>query len=601
MDSEQLNNQVTEQETGNQPEAASTAWWDALGFEGKEFTTLRPDGTLVLLATAFAPERNLQVLHEETASAIIHALREKFHEVEARVQEVATEWETTEDKSKLASKVARARDYLQHAVAIGDFMPLYQQAARWDQVLQEGFEKAYAARLELIEHAEKLASGEASKDAAQELRDLTDKWKSMPHLDKDRADALWARLEAARNTFHDHRRERNEAEQAELSSNLDLKTEIVDEAEKLAASDDWKHATERFKELMDKWKGIGRTFNEKNEALWQRFVSAKNVFYDRKKHHFEEIQTEQETNYTAKLELVEEAEKLAESSDWGKTSNRYNVLMEKWKKIGRVPLEKADELWTRMSKAKDTFFSAKRQHFATIRVGLDDNYAQKAALVKQAESLQHSSDWRAATDEFSELMEAWKRIGPVAREHSEALWESFLKARRHFFNRKDEDRERRRGQMERAQAGRLSQTKDFLGRLRSELEEDEATLADYHVSLGNLSGGKMDGQIRANLERLIAQAAPRIQKKREKIAEVEAQLNTISRQNSKKKKDEKEESGVGAPLVVARDAEENESEVQETEAAQPSTEVDQPVENAENSAPVDESSDDSDYASDPQG
>src|SRR6187401_1307450 len=110
MDSEQLNNQVTEQESGNQPEPTSTAWWDALGFEGKEFTTLRPDGTLVLLATAFAPERSLQVLHEETASAIIHALREKFHDVEARVKEVAAEWETTEDKSKLASKVARVRD-----------------------------------------------------------------------------------------------------------------------------------------------------------------------------------------------------------------------------------------------------------------------------------------------------------------------------------------------------------------------------------------------------------------------------------------------------------------------------------------------------------
>jgi hypothetical protein len=301
---------------------------------------------------------------------------------------------------------------------------------------------------------------------------------------------------------------------------------------------------------MDSWKATGRTFNDKNEALWQRFIAAKNVFYDRKKQHFESIQTEQETNYIAKLALVEEAEHMATSTDWGKTSNAYNALMDKWKTIGRVPVEKADELWNRLSKAKDTFFNAKRQHFATIRVGLDDNYAQKAALVKQAESLQYSTDWRAATDEFAELMEEWKKIGPVAREHSETLWESFIKARRNFFNRKDEDRDRRRGQIERAQAGRLSQTKEFLARLKEELKEDEENLADFHASLGNLGGGKKDDQIRANLEKLIAQAGPKMQKKREKIAEVEAQLASIQ----KPAKKGRDEGGSNASAMSKADA-----------------------------------------------
>ena len=539
MDSEQTHSSSPATETA--PPATdhkNIAWWDAMTFDGKEFTELRPDGTLMLKATPFAPERSLQVINADTASAVIRALREKFNDVETRVHEVGTEWAATEDKTKLSSKVARAREYLLHAVAIGDFTPLYQQAALWDNILQEGMDKAYAARLALVEKAESITAGEPTKEATQELRELGEQWKGMGHVDKERADVLWNRLEAARNSFFDRKRERHDAEQAELSSNLDLKTEIVDKAEKLAASDAWKDATEGFKTLMDSWKATGRTFNDKNEALWQRFIAAKNVFYDRKKQHFETIQTEQEGNYIAKLALVEDAERLATSTDWGKTSNAYNALMDKWKSVGRVPVEKADELCNRLSKAKDTFFNAKRQHFATIRVGLDDNYAQKAALVKQAESLQYSTDWRAATDEFAELMEEWKKIGPVAREHSEALWESFIKARRAFFNRKDEDRDRRRGQIERAHAGRIAQTEEFLSRLRIELKEDEENLADFHASLGNLSGGKKDDQIRANLEKLIAQAGPKMQKKREKIAEVEAQLSTISRPSAKKHRED---------------------------------------------------------------
>jgi len=557
-------------------EIKHAGWWDAMAFDGKEFTDLQPDGTLLLKATPFAPERSLQVINADTASAIIRALREKFNDVEGRVHEVAAEWAATEDKSKLSSKVARAKEYLLHAVAIGDFTPLYQQVALWDNILQEGMDKAYTARLALVEKAESITAAEPTKEATQELREIGEQWKSIGHVDKERADALWNRLEAARNSFFDRKRERHDAEQAELSSNLDLKTEIVDKAEKLAASDGWKEATEGFKTLMDSWKATGRTFNDKNEALWQRFITAKNVFYDRKKQHFETIQTEQEGNYSAKQALVEEAERLAVSTDWGKTSNAYNALMDKWKSIGRVPVEKADELWNRLSKAKDTFFNAKRQHFATVRVGLDDNYAQKAALVKQAESLQYSTDWRAATDEFAELMEEWKKIGPVAREHSEVLWESFIKARRAFFNRKDEDRDRRRGQIERAHAGRISQTREFLARLRDELKDDEENLADFHASLGNLSGGKKDDQIRANLEKLIGQAGPKMQKKREKIAEVEAQLATITKPAAKKPRDERggKEHDEAAHDEHHETVQEEHDEAAHEEHAQPADETD---------------------------
>lgn len=519
------------------------SWWESVQFEGKDFTELRPDGTLLLKATPFAPERELQKLHPDSAEATVRALTEKFRDVETKVRELASEWNMSEDKKKLSGRVERVRDYLLHATAIGDFTPLHKQVGLWDNQLQEGADKAYAERLALVEKAEALAaSTDLKKEGLNELRELSESWKSTGYVDKERADALWTRFEAARDSFYNRRREHQESERAELQSNLDIKNEIVDKAERLAASDDWKESTNGFNALMDQWKATGRTFHEKNEALWQRFITAKNVFYDRKKQHFQEIQGEQEANYEKKLALIAQAETLSDSTDWNKTSDAYNALMDEWKAIGRVPAEKTEELWSRLSAAKDKFFNAKRSHFATMRVTYDDNYAQKSALVKRAETLQSSTDWRGATDEFAELMEEWKKIGPVARrDQNEALWQSFNKARKTFFNRKDEDRDRRRSHIEQARVGRLSQVKEFLTQLKAEVKEFEEDLADHHASMANLGTGKMDNQIRANLERLIAQAGPKLEKKQAKIAEVEAQLAELTKDQQRKPAKEKQE------------------------------------------------------------
>lgn len=505
----------------------------------QQFAEIKEDGSLLLKATPFSPERVIATVQADTADAVLHSLRERFKDLTVKVDELAKEWEEADDKTKLASKVSRITDYLQHAVAIGNFLPLYQQAARWDNFLQNIAEKGLAAKKSLVEKAEAIAAGEEVKDAIMTLRDITEQWKKIGHTDKDLDDQLWKRLDAARDKIYEQRRLNHEAEIAELNNKLDLKMEIVEKAEKFAASDDWKESTEGFKTLMEEWKESGHTFNEKNEALWQRFITAKNVFFDRKKQHYEAIHEEQEQNFETKNLLVGEAESLSESTDWNKTTLAYTTIMDKWKEIGRVPREKENDLWDRLSKAKDVFFNAKRQHFATMRVEFDDNYAQKMALITRAEQLQRSADWRNATDEFAELMEEWKKIGAVAREHSEALWERFTKARRAFFNNKDADRDKRRAHFDRAHIERIGQTEAFLHQLKEEIKEDAENLADHHLSLSKLGDSKIDKQIRANLERLIDQSAPRVSKKLEKIASVEAQLAELTNDHSRKNKSEK--------------------------------------------------------------
>jgi len=503
-------------------------WWSKQQFSGKDYCELNEAGELILKETPFHAGRTIAHLTPDNADAILKALVEKFPEVQQRGNELQQEWESGDDKLKLIGKVSRHKEYLMHTNAIGDFDTLLKQVNEWDQHLAGLIEENHKQKLALAEEAEKLAAeGENWKETTASLKEMSEKWKNIGYVDKQRNDDLWNRLEQARNKFFERKRQHQSDQEKEMLQNLDLKMELVEKAENYASSESWKEATEVYRQLMDQWKTIGRTMHDKNEELWNRFIQAKNTFYERKRSHFEAIQAEQEVNYNTKLALVEKAEAMKDSTDWSKTAQAFAQLMDEWKKAGRVPLDKADELWARFNAAKEVFFTNKRQHQEAVRINQEDNYAQKRALLKRAEELKHSNQWRETTEEMNELMNDWKKIGPVPREHINTIWEEFISARKFFFERKDADRERRKKQIEKQQEHRQSKTISFLQQLEAELEEEKERLADFHNALENVTPGNKEEELRSHLQKLISQCEVKIRHKEEKIVDIKKQLDEL--------------------------------------------------------------------------
>ena len=84
-------------------------------------------------------------------------------------------------------------------------------------------------------------------------------------------------------------------------------------------------------------------------------------------------------------------------------------------------------------------FSKRRRSFYADNKEVQLNNLQlKVELCIQAEALQESTDWKAASDALIKLQKDWKEIGPVPRKQSERTWKRFRKACDHFFNRKAE-------------------------------------------------------------------------------------------------------------------------------------------------------------------
>jgi hypothetical protein len=133
-------------------------------------------------------------------------------------------------------------------------------------------------------------------------------------------------------------------------------------------------------------------------------------------------------------QLVAEAEKLAESTQWKATGDRYRAIVEEWRTAPHTDRSVEQELWKRLSHARSTFEKRRRAWFAQRDSQRAEAVAVKEKIVKEAEGLATSKDWGPTSNAFRSLMQRWKAAGPATRESENALWERFKAAQDTFFS-----------------------------------------------------------------------------------------------------------------------------------------------------------------------
>ncbi|WP_433270205.1 DUF349 domain-containing protein [Actinosynnema sp. CS-041913] len=200
------------------------------------------------------------------------------------------------------------------------------------------------------------------------------------------------------------------------------KLQLVEEAEVLAnESTQWKAAGDRLRAILDEWKTIRGVDRKTDEQLWRRFSKARDAFNRRRGSHFADLDRQRGVAKTRKQELVEEAEKLIESDDWGPTAGRYKELMVEWKAAGRAPKEADDALWQRFRAAQDAFFAKRSEAFSERDAEFSTNAKLKEELLAEAEHIDPSHDLEAARQQLYKIQERWDAIGKVPRERVREL------------------------------------------------------------------------------------------------------------------------------------------------------------------------------------
>ncbi|MEW2145467.1 DUF349 domain-containing protein [Micromonospora vinacea] len=235
-------------------------------------------------------------------------------------------------------------------------------------------------------------------------------------------DALAARLDKLATLAEEKAGEARAARDAARGEALARKTALVEEAEKLAAeSTGWKTAGDRLKEILDEWKTIRGVDKKADGELWKRFAAARDGFTRRRGAHFASLDSQRKQAQTVKEELVAEAEKLQDSTDWAATANQLKELMTQWKAAPRASKEAEQKLWERFRGAQDAFFSRRSEVFSARDNEQRGNLERKQALLAEAEALDIDADPKGAQAKLREIQAQWHEAGRVPREAAAGL------------------------------------------------------------------------------------------------------------------------------------------------------------------------------------
>ena len=234
-------------------------------------------------------------------------------------------------------------------------------------------------------------------------------------------ESLIERLDLLQPVLDEQRQQRRAAKVAVQEEARAAKERLVVEAEKLATSDDWRGGVDELGRMMDAWRQLPRIDRGTDDALWRRFSSARMAYSRRRKTHLAEVHQLRDRAREVKRRLADEADQLADSTEWGPTAARFRDLMRQWKEAGSAPHRDEERLWRRFRAAQDTFFGARDAQSAKADATCAVNAESKLALLVEAERLLPASDVRAARARFREIAARWDAAGKVPRERVREL------------------------------------------------------------------------------------------------------------------------------------------------------------------------------------
>ena len=293
-------------------------------------------------------------------AASLHLLQQRVTHTEMPAKEAA------DAVSKLRAQVVEAR-------VVGDLAALDRQLDEIDAAIvvrREADTVARAAaklaattqREALVAEAEQI-SGQPEqkiqwKSSGARMRELLDEWKthqrSGPRLDKDVEAGLWQRFSVARNSFDKARRTHFAALDSAHDEARTIKERLVAEAERLATSRDWMSTAGAFKHLMDDWRAAGRAGRAEDDALWLRFKSAQDTFFNAKDAIVAAEEEGFRANLAVKQALIVEAEAILPVTDLEKAKAALRIIQDKWDKAGKVPradMERTEKAIRRVEQA----------------------------------------------------------------------------------------------------------------------------------------------------------------------------------------------------------------------------------------------------------
>jgi hypothetical protein len=388
------------------------------------------------------------------------------------------------------------RNYQLYVEQYYDLLKLNSEAREYD------FKKNLEAKTRLCEAAEKLNEEEDVVSAFHQLQDLHLQYREIGPVAKELREGIWARFKAASTVINKKHQQHFEDLRAKEEENLAAKTALCEKVEAIiekehATAVEWENDTKEVIALQSEWKKIGFAPQKMNVKIFERYRQANDAFFSKKAEFFKELKDTYTANAEKKRSLVEQAQALADSTEWKKTGDKLIALQKEWKQIGVVPRKQGEQLWKDFMDACNKFFDARNKQNAGARNEEHDNLNKKKEVIEKLKALVEAPTETLQKD-FQKLNEEFNAIGHVPFKEKDKIYEEYHALVDKLY--KDLHLSNAKRHLDRFKSNIKNVAKegaDALGGERSRLmrryEQLRSEIATYENNLGFLSAASKKG------------------------------------------------------------------------------------------------------------
>ena len=262
----------------------------------------------------------------------------------------------------------------------------------------EGLKEQQSQNLEakqaLCEEVEAIANKEINSSTewnalSKQIEDIQAKWRTIGFATRKENQKVYDRFRAACDKFFERKRASFSEFKDSMNANLEKKMAIIEEAESLKDSTDWKATSDRFIELQRQWKEIGAVPRKKSEQIWKRFRAACDAFFTARDNR-PDGPGSLSTNLAAKKALIE-AIKAYTPVDAETDAAAAKDFAAKWNEIGFVPFKEKDKIqaeYREAMQAQFPDFGGRRHERGNSRGAERRPLSEKDKLKEQFNALQ---------------------------------------------------------------------------------------------------------------------------------------------------------------------------------------------------------------------
>lgn len=288
---------------------------------------------------------------------------------------------------------------------------------------------------EIVTKAEELAKSNDWQNGSQLFKELKSKWTELdvPEGGSESFKNLEVKFNLAEQTFFERRSQHYAEMDKKRKDNLEIKNGLLEKIEKLIERKKWA-AQGELRAIQNRWEQVRHIPHDAVEELNKKYHSLLEVFETNRVEFLVKRKEQEELNLEGKFYTIDRLKMLINTIvpdkelDWTQLDYQFEEVQKDWKKIGRIPAEKTEELWNEFKSIKDLYYAKKLELNTSYKKEIESNERKKRALIARAIELKDIEDLAEAAREINRLHKEWKDIGIVSPEKSEELWNEFKAA-----------------------------------------------------------------------------------------------------------------------------------------------------------------------------